>query len=261
MSPAGDARRGAHGAIGPFERIDVNTINLAYSDYGSSSGAEAALVAIGYFFAFLFSIVGYLITAFLLMRVFDRAGVQGKWRAWVPIYNSMVLAKLGDVTPWAIVVLIVANVVPIVNIFTGLASLALVVMISLRVNAKFGREWPFLLLFLLGPLGFIIWLGILAFSGNRWNPTAASPSPWASSFLADKTVWDGIPVQPAQQLAGPATGGYASPAQGYAAPPSSPSYPPAGSTPPPPSPPATGTTPPATGMTPPPPAPPAGPQV
>lgn len=101
------------------------------------------------------------------------------------------------------------------------------------------------------PLGQWIFLGILGFSSNRWNPAAASPSPWGSSFLADKTFWNGIPAQPAQNVQGQNGGGYgapvAPPAQGYA-PPAAPGY-----TPP--------QTPPASGSTPPPPAPPAGPQV
>lgn len=228
----------------------MNIINLAYSDYGVSSGADAAFLAIAYLFVFLFSIAGYLITAFLLMRVFDRAGVQGKWRAWVPVYNYMVFSKLGDVTPWAIVAVIVAGFVPIVNIFAGLASFVLIIMISVRVNAKFGRDWPILLLFILGPLGFFIWLGIAGFGSNPWNPAAAGRSPWASSFLADKTVWNGIPVQPSQQVDGTSGPGAAAPAAapGYA-PPAAPGYAP------PQTPPTTGTTPP------PPPAPPAGPQV
>ena len=33
------------------------------------------------------------------MRIFEKAGVQGKWRAWVPVYNTLMLAKLGDLNP------------------------------------------------------------------------------------------------------------------------------------------------------------------
>lgn len=227
----------------------MNTTYLAYSDYGTTSGAEAALIGVVYLFIFLLSIAGYLITAFLLMRIFDKAGVQGKWRAWVPIYNYLVFAKLGDFSPWVLVALLVASAIPILNFLAGLALVVALIMISYRVNAKFGREWPILLLFILGPLGQWIFLAILAFGSNPWNP-GIRPAPWANSFLADKTVWNGIPVQPSQPVAGNG-GGYAGP--GYGAPPAQQPY----------SPPATGTTPPppATGTTPPPPAPPAGPQV
>lgn len=239
MSRAGDTRRLARPRE-PLERIDVNNINLAYSDYGTTSAGEAAFLAVAYLFIFLFSIIGYVIIAFLLMKVFDRAGVQGKWRAWVPVYNAMVFAKLGDVSPWAVLITLVAASIPVLNFIALPAYLVVMIMAAVRVNAKFGRTWPILLLFLLNAIGIWIWLGILGFSSNRWNPAAASPSPWGSSFIADKTFWNGIPAQPAQNVQGQNGGGYgapvAPPAQGY--------VPPA-----------------APGTTPPPPAPPAGPQV
>ncbi|SIR68933.1 DUF5684 domain-containing protein [Microbacterium sp. RURRCA19A] len=224
-------------------------IHLAYNDYGASDAASAAAFLILALFLFLFAIVGYVISAFLLSKVFEKAGVQGKWRAWVPIYNYLVLAKLGDFSPWVILALVVASAIPVLQYLSGIALFVALIMIAYRVNAKFGRDWPILLLFILGPLGQWIWLGILAFGSNAWNPNI-QPSPWANSFLADKTVWNGIPVQPGQPVsAAPAGGaaGYAPPAQPYTPPPAPPAE---GPTPPPPAPPA--------GPTPPPPA---GPQV
>ncbi|WP_164878101.1 large exoprotein [Microbacterium enclense] len=219
-------------------------IHLAYYDYGAGDAASAAAFLILGLFGFLFAIVAYVISAFLLSKVFEKAGVQGKWRAWVPIYNYLVLAKLGDFSPWVILGLVVASAIPVLQYLAGLALFVALIMVAYRVNAKFGRDWPILLLFILGPLGQWIWLGILAFGSNPWNPNI-QPSPWANSFLADKTVWNGIPVQPGQQVqAPPATGGYGAPAAGYA-PPAQPYSPPQ--------------TPPAAGTTPPPPAPPAGP--
>lgn len=241
----------------------MNILHLAYSDpYGASDAAAAAIMAAVYGFGAIFGLIGYVIGAFLLMKVFEKAGVEGKWRAWVPGYNYLIYAKLGDVSPWVVLGVIVAAFIPILNIFAGLAFYVVMIMASVRVNAKFGKEWPILLLFILGPLGILIYLAILAFGSARWNPAAASPSPWGSSFLADKTVWSGIPVQPSQSVTGASAGGYAAPAPGYGQP-QSPTYPSAGSTPPPPPASSTGTTPPppSTGTTPPPPAPPAGPQV
>ncbi|MDT0115627.1 DUF5684 domain-containing protein [Microbacterium sp. PRF11] len=228
-------------------------MHLAYNDYGTS-GAEAAFVAVTYLFIFLFSIIGYLISAFLLMKVFDKAGVQGKWRAWVPIYNYIVFAKLGDISPWVVLALVVASFIPILNFLTGLALTVVMIMAAYRVAEKFGRPWPLLLLFILGPLGIWIFLGILAFGNSPWNPNVR-PAPWASSFLADKTVWSGIPVQPGQTVSGANGNGYGG--YGGATPPA-PGY--GSATPPPPA--AGGyAPPPASGTTPPPPAPPAGPQV
>ena len=63
-------------------------------DYsGGSAAAAAAALIVFAFFIFIFAVIGYVISAFFLMKIFDKAGVQGKWRAWVPIYNFMVFAK------------------------------------------------------------------------------------------------------------------------------------------------------------------------
>src|SRR6187200_26343 len=63
-------------------------------------GAMVALWLLLLPIIFIFGIAFYVIGSFFLMRVFEKAGVQGKWRAWVPVYQSMVLAKLGDLSPW-----------------------------------------------------------------------------------------------------------------------------------------------------------------
>jgi hypothetical protein len=224
-----------------------------YND--DSSGGAAAAVA---FFLiliplFLFlALVGYVISSFFLMKIFEKAGVQGKWRAWVPVYNTLVFAKLGDFSPWVMLGAFVAGGIlgniPVLGFIFALLPLAALVMAGWRVGAKLNKEWYYLLLWILG-IGIYIWYGILAFTKDRWNPNIA-PSPWAGSFLADKTVWDGVPVQPSN---GPVTGsGYAAPAPG--------AYPPAGYDAPAPGayPPPAGTVPPAppTGTVPPaPPAP------
>ena len=41
----------------------------------------------------LFAVVFYVLSAWFLMNIFEKAGVQGKWRAWVPVYNFLVFAK------------------------------------------------------------------------------------------------------------------------------------------------------------------------
>ncbi|MCI9858614.1 large exoprotein [Microbacterium proteolyticum] len=182
---------------------------------------------------------GYIISSFFLMKIFEKAGVQGKWRAWVPIYNTLVAAKLGDVSPWAYLIVVVgASVlsnIPVIGFVFGLVALAASVVVAWRIGLKFGKDWPLLLLWLIPGVGTLIWLGILAFGSARWNP-AIAPAPWANTIAADKTVWDGVPVQPGQQVTGTGGPGYGGP--GYGGPAAGSTPPPApGSTPPPPAPP------------------------
>lgn len=159
---------------------------------------------------FIFAIAGYVVGSFFMMKLFQKAGVQGGWRAWVPVYNVLILAKLGDFSPWVLLGAIVASgllgQIPVLGILISLVLIAAYVMLGWRVTIKAGYTWPLLLLWILG-IGFFIWLGILAFSSKPWNP-AVGPSPWASTFLADKTVWEGVPSQGGMP---PAPGAYPPP--------------------------------------------------
>ncbi|HEX5858272.1 MAG TPA: large exoprotein [Microbacterium sp.] len=232
-----------------------------YDDY-DGIGAWLAFVLIFLPILILFAIAGYVIGSFFLMKIFEKAGVQGKWRAWVPVYNAMILAKLGDFSPWvmlgAIVGSSVLSQVPVIGWLLSLAALVVGVAVGWRVGQKLGKEWYLLLLWLIPGVGILIWLGILAFGSSRWNP-ALPPAPWArTSWLTDTTVWDGIPVQPGAGVAPAAGAGgyaataapayptdspYAPPAGAPAAPPAA-SYPPPGAPQPPAGPPAAPTAPP-----------------
>lgn len=229
----------------------------------------------------IFSLIGYVITSFFLMKIFEKAGVEGKWRAWVPVYNAMIFFKLGDLSPW-LVLYGLAGTILLGWAGVGYAfSIALTVFAAIaawRVGLKLQKDAVWVILYVL--LG-IVWLGINAFDKSRWNPNI-QPASWAgNAFLGDRTSWNGVPSQPVaasqsaqgapQGYAFPAPQGYAPPAQpGYTAPPANPVAPPAGapaapgtppvppapSTPPaaaPPAPPAPPAAPPA------PPAPPAAP--
>ena len=92
----------------------------------------------------IFAIAGYVISSFFLMRIFEKAGVQGKWRAWVPVYNILVFAKLGDSHPWVMLGAIVLSSAPRPGAGARLADLGLValaasVLAGWRVGLKLGR--------------------------------------------------------------------------------------------------------------------------
>ncbi|MEU4016132.1 large exoprotein [Microbacterium sp. NPDC028030] len=247
------------------------------------SGYLAAIAGI-VIFSIIIGLAGYVLGSLFYMKIFQKAGVQGAWRAWVPVYNVMIFFKLGDLSPW-LVLYGIAGTALLGWIGVGYVfSVALAVLSAIaawRVGLKLQKDavWVILYVFLS-----IVWLGINAFDKSRWNPNI-QPASWAGNgFLGDRTVWDGIPAQPSaaapqagygapQGYAPPAPQGYAPPAQpGYAppaqpgyAPPAQPGYaPPAGPAAPAtgaPVPPAPPTTPPAPPAAPPttPPAPPTAP--
>lgn len=207
---------------------------MDYND-GSGAGALIAWLVLAPFL-FLLAIAGYVIGSWFLMKVFDKAGVQGRWRAWVPVYNTLIFVKLGDLNPWWLLILwggaVVLGWVPVLGTLIGIAAFIYTLLAAWRVGLKLQKEavWLILYFFLA-----IVWLGINAFDRSRWN-TAIPAAPWAGNFLADNTVWSGIPAQaPAGGYPpNPATApGYGAPA-GYQPPAGyTPPAPPAGYTPPP----------------------------
>lgn len=139
----------------------------------------------GLVFLWLILIAGiYVLFSFFYLRLFQKAGVQGNWRAWVPFYRDMIFLKLGDINPWYI----------FVGLFPWLGQLALAVLMAMaayRVGLKLGKEGAWVVLYIfVSP----VWLGIMAFDSSRWA-SAAPAAAWSSSFLADTTVWEGIPFQ------------------------------------------------------------------
>ena len=244
--------------------------------YQDDASTLAALAGV-YFVIFLFAIAFYVVASIFMMKIFEKAGVQGKWRAWVPVYNTLIFAKLGDISPWVILVLFGVSLIPFLNFLTGIGLAIVLALAAWRIGLKLQKDAVWVVLYVLLS---IVWLGINAFDKSRWN-TNIAPAPWAgNSLMADSTVWQGIPVQPSAAAAQPGYGaapqGYAPPApQGYAppaqpgyAPPAQPGYaapsaPATGAPSVPPVPPTTPPAPPAAPPAPPttPPAPPAAPPV
>jgi hypothetical protein len=204
-----------------WQELDMH-FDITYYDGGSAAAALAALILFIVFIPII--LVAYVLGSLFYMKVFEKAGVQGKWRAWVPVYNTMIFAKLGDLNPWWLLILWVAygvlSWVPVLNWIIGLAAFIYTLLAAWRVGLKLQKEAVWLILYFFLS---IVWLGINAYDRSRWN-TVIPAAPWANSFLRDTTSWQGIPVQT------PAGGFPANPVTqpGYVAPPA----PPAGPTPP-----------------------------
>lgn len=191
-------------------------------------GSIGLLIGLAFFWL-IFAVGAYVLTSWFLMKIFDKAGVQGRWRAWVPVYNYMVFSKLGDLSPWLVLYAIGAAVVlswiPVIGQLITVAAFLVTLLAAWRVGLKLQKEavWVVLYVFLS-----VVWLGINAFDKSRWN-TAVPAAPWAGNgFLGDRTVWQGVPSQvpaggypanPVTQPGYPAPQGYQPPApQGYAPP-------------------------------------------
>jgi hypothetical protein len=184
------------------------------SDYAPIYALLAAVIGFVLFFGLIFYVVG----SWFLMKLFEKAGVQGRWRAWVPIYNMMVFFKLGDLSPWLVLYTIGGSIVlswiPGVNALSGLLSLAFSVFAAIaayRIGLKLQKEPAWVILFIFLSL---VWLGIVAFDRSRWNPNVPAPQWAGNGFLGDNTVWDGVPAQAGIAPQGYGQAGYGSPGYG-----------------------------------------------
>lgn len=166
-------------------------------DAGSlmGSGAVAGYLAL-MAFMFIFSIVLYVVSAYFMSKVFDKAGVEGKWRAWVPVYNMMVFSKLGDLSPWLVLYCLGGTILLSWLGIGFVFSLALFVISALaayRIGQKLGAEPAMVALWLIP----VVWLVVMAQKGSAWN-SQVEAAPWAGNgFLEDRTRWEGVPARDA----------------------------------------------------------------
>lgn len=143
--------------------------NYTYTyDTPTDANLDGALLSGLFTFLILFALVSYAITAFLLGKVFQKAGVP-QWAAWVPIYNNWKLLQLGNQQGfWAVLALI-----PFVNII----SVIFLYIAMYHVGRKLGKEGWFVLIAIFLPIVWMIWLG---FDDSRWpkeeRPLSAKPN-------------------------------------------------------------------------------------
>jgi magnesium-transporting ATPase (P-type) len=147
----------------------LSTLAQATYDYNYSGGyssssydntdpaTTAAIVLFSLGFAFIVIAIAYVITSFLLMRIFKKAGVES-WKAWVPVYNNWVMLELGGQQGfWAVLAFI-----PIVNI----ASVVFMLIAQYHIGLRLGKEGVFVLWAIFIPIVWFIWL---AFDDSKWD--------------------------------------------------------------------------------------------
>lgn len=140
-----------------YGQYDSSLFNDSYQNVQTSDAAVAA-AAVGMFvFILIGTIIGYVLNAFLLSRIFKKAGIE-PWKAWVPIYNSWVMLELGEQKGWWAVLLLVP--------FVNFVALVFLIIAEYNIGLKFGKEGVFVLLAIFLP---IVWLAWLAFDKSTWK--------------------------------------------------------------------------------------------
>ncbi len=122
------------------------------------SDAVAASIILSFLmFLLIMAFVAYAVTSWLSGRIFKKAGVE-QWIAWVPVYNTWKLLEIGGQQGfWAVL-----GLIPIVNI----VSAVFVYIAMFNIGKRLGKEDWFVLVAILLPLVWLIWL---AFDDSKWH--------------------------------------------------------------------------------------------
>lgn len=104
----------------------------------------------------IFGIVGYVIVAIALWRVFTKAGYAGIL-AVIPIVNLFILVKVAGYSAW----MTLWYLVPIANFIFG-------IFVALRLGQRFGKggAFSFFLLWLFAIIGYLI----IGFGSAQYEP-------------------------------------------------------------------------------------------
>lgn len=116
--------------------------------------------------------VVYVIYSSLLMMVFKKAGVES-WKAWVPFYNNWIFFELSGYKGWASLAFVAAWALPMLGGFASLIALAIFVIVTLNFQRAFGKDWPWILLYVFANP---IWLAILAFDSSTYDKSKLEPA-------------------------------------------------------------------------------------
>lgn len=126
-------------------------------------------------------LVAYVIIAYLLSRIFSKAGVAG-WKAWVPVYSTWVTLKLGGQKGWIALLFLTPAFISLLPIPPE-ATAAWILLIAIAVCAilvatvflyiamykiglHFGKDAYFVLWAIFLP---IVWYAWLAFDQSTWK--------------------------------------------------------------------------------------------
>lgn len=151
-----------------MNEITLTTSNLSNSEVAGLTGLAAdgdAMIVIVIIVGIIAAIAGYVISSYLLSRIFKKAGVETSI-AWIPIYNSWKLLEMGDQKGfWALLALIPPLAI-VSTVFTYIAMY--------HIGKKFGKEDWFVALAIFLP---IVWVIILGFDKSQWNGVTVEATP------------------------------------------------------------------------------------
>lgn len=96
----------------------------------------------------------YVFMALAYMKIAQKLGMANAWWAWVPVLNLVLMAQMGDINPWTLLLVLI----PVVNVFY---LIYFMVVSSMKTAEKLGLD-KFLGLLVLVPVVQYFFIGYMA---------------------------------------------------------------------------------------------------
>lgn len=159
-----------------------------YGNYNDSSmygdGAFAAFFAVFLFIWAFFGFAMYIFCGFAGMAFLKKARHPQPWAAWVPVYNNWVILEVGRQAGWWALVPLVGAIVGLIPILGQIISfaasvVAIIAMIYaiININKSLGHEQNLGGWTVLGAILYPVWLGIVAWNKDHFDPNRGTPGP------------------------------------------------------------------------------------
>ncbi len=116
------------------------------------------------------ALLSYVFMAVAYMRIAKKLGMDNAWWAWVPVLNMILMAQMGDINPWTLLLVLV----PVVNVFY---LIYFMIVSSMKTAEKLGLD-KFLGLLVLVPLVQYFFIGYMAwgkFESKKVEVTQTQP--------------------------------------------------------------------------------------
>lgn len=131
-------------------------------------GAIGGALAVFIFLMLFIMIALYIYISFVYMRIAQKGGFHTPGLAWIPFVGpSLISADLAEMDWWPTLFLI-AIPLPIIGSLASIAWLVFMIIWTWKIFENFGRPGWWAVFWILQPV-MLVFLGILAFSKNKWK--------------------------------------------------------------------------------------------
>lgn len=127
-------------------------MQIATAPAMTASTPDAGPLLLVVLLSMLPTLIVYVWTALALSRVYSKIGVAG-WKAWVPVYNAVVFLRLGGLSGWLLLLLLIP-VFGVIFVYVAMITAAH------RINLAFGHGAG---MTVLAALLFPVWASVLGF--------------------------------------------------------------------------------------------------